>query len=266
VVLVAQPQGFDGLGQRLSQAADDRRGLRATDLLADLVGAMSPTIAAAEPIHTAWRDGSVRCVFDAHGDAGRVAQRAAGLAVGMQDLARAFGRRLRRRLGQDDDEGRDRPWVTWHIGLAGGSIGLGSGGQRVALAVGRPLEAAQRLTACARRLGLGVLVDEWTRAQAGSMYLARPIGLARLHDAHEPTMVWQLLGEASRISAVQRQQVDIAGQMVRLFTRREFDAAMQRVEALAALDARDPLAAIYRKLISQRRSMAAADFDATLPL
>jgi hypothetical protein len=237
---------------------------------------MVPAVAAAEPADAAWRDGSVRCVFDAGGDAGRAAQRAAGLAARMQELARAFGRRLERRFGEPPAGAKGRARVTWHVGLAGGLVHLGpavtgragaAGGTGGAMAAtGGPIEAAARLAAGGRRLGLPVLADEWTRGQAGTMYLARPIGLVRLHEGREPAMVWEMLGEANRISAVQRQQAQIAGEMVRLFARRDFDGAMQRVEALAALDGRDPLPGVYRRLIHQRRGQSAEAFDPTLAI
>lgn len=268
VVLTAWPHGLELMGQRLHASAAERGAPEAIDLLTDLSGAMRPAVAAAEPLDAAWRDGSVRCVFDADGDAAKAAQRAAGLAVRMQDLARAFRRRVERRLGEPAGA-KPGAGVSWHVGLAGGSTQVGpalAAESGATAAVGGPIEAAWRLASGAWRLGLAVLADEWTRGQAGAMYLTRPIGLVRLHVGREPAMVWELLGESNRISAVQRQQAQIAGEMVQMFARREFDAAMQRVEALAALDGRDPLPGLYRRLIHQRSGQKAEDFDATLPI
>ncbi len=268
VVLAAEPGGAPALIERFGETA--------ADLLADLRGAMVPAIEAAEPLDVAWRDHAVRCVFavspQTDADLARAAARALALAMQMQEIASAFRQRLRRRFADGDEAASPPPRLSWHGGLAAGTLVLkpdADGLVTTRRVAGQAAVAAARLCELSGRLGLTVLIDERTHMLGGSGFVSRLVGVADLLGGRTPGAVQELLAERHRAGASLIEQAELSRALVNAFMRRQPDACRdlaRQLDKLGGKIAPDPLPRLYERLVNQRLTSPAseAEFDPTL--
>lgn len=161
--------------------------------------------------------------------------------------------RMQQRLDDLNRERReqDRAWPTLQvrIGINTGDAVVGNiGGEKRFdyTALGDTVNLAARLEPACRTYGVGVILAEPTRTEAGDAILVRELDLLAVYGKSEPMRIFELLGMQGAVLAESRRE---ALEHYRLgldvFRRRDFELAVQYFRAALVADPDDAPSALY---------------------
>lgn len=143
------------------------------------------------------------------------------------DLEKKFGRRISARIGLNTG-----PAIVGN---------MGSARRFDYTAIGDTINLAARLESAGKQYGLNLLAGEATVIKAGDALVVREIDLVRVVGKTKPVRIYELVGEAGRVSGETLERLDRFARGLALFRGRSFsDAEFE----FAGLDG-DPVAALY---------------------
>lgn len=163
-------------------------------------------------------------------------------AIRMQHSLQALNQRWRE---------RDPNWpaLRVRIGINTGHPVVGNiGGEKRFdyTALGDAVNLAARLEPACKSYGVGVMIAEPTRVEAGDAIQARELDLLAVYGRREPMRVYELLGMHGDVLADSRREaIEQFDRGLLAFRRRDFVLALQYFRAAIAADPHDGPAALY---------------------
>ena len=163
-------------------------------------------------------------------------------AIRMQDRLAELNSMWR---GQDPDW----PGLKVRIGINTGDPVVGNiGGEKRFdyTALGDSVNLAARLEPACKTYGVGVMIAQPTRAEAGDAILVRELDLLAVYGKKEPMRVYELLGmHEDVLPAHRREAIEQYEKGLDAFRRRDFELALQYFRAAVESDPDDGPSALY---------------------
>ena len=134
--------------------------------------------------------------------------------------------------------------VRMRIGLNSGEAVVGNMGSKNRFdytAMGDTINLAARLEGACKQYGIGLLAGEETVSRAGEAVVCREVDVIRVVGKRKPVTVFELIGEAGRVSPEQLSLRRDFGAALGSYRRREWPKALEGFLALKD----DPVAAVY---------------------
>ncbi|MFW6133641.1 MAG: adenylate/guanylate cyclase domain-containing protein, partial [Planctomycetota bacterium] len=242
--LVADLAGFTALSRRLGPRGTVAALNRFFDRLSDVVGARHGGY-----VNKFLGDG-VLCLF--------------GAPVAQADHPARAVRAAVDCLAAVDDLDADGARLSLRVGVACGEAMVGNCGSTDRMdytAIGDCVNLASRLESANKFFGSHVLVTEKTwQAGGGDDLACRRLGRVRISGVAEPVAVREVIGAAGDLPADRRDALATFAEAIEHFQRRDFAAAAERLERVAAADPNDRAAKVYLSL-ARAGAADAADAD-----
>jgi adenylate cyclase len=158
------------------------------------------------------------------------------------------------------------PWLKVRIGVNTGKPVVGNigGSERFDYtALGDSVNLAARLEPACKVYGVGIMIAEQTREEAGDAIVVRELDLLAVYGKKEPIRVFEVLAMAgSDLGPSKREALEQYEKGLQLFRQRDFELALQYFRAALESDPTDGPAALYMERCEEYTvSPPPADWD-----
>jgi adenylate cyclase len=160
--------------------------------------------------------------------------------------------RMQRRLTELNEQWRieDPAWkpLRVRIGLNTGDPVVGNIGGEEKIqytALGDAVNLAARLEPACKTYGVGIMIAERTRDEAGDAIIVRELDMLAVYGKQEPIRVYELLALGGEDIGGKRDVAEQYNRGLEIFRNRDFELALQYFRAALELDEHDGPSALY---------------------